>query len=214
MRLLPEKSTLVVVGAFNPAILNPGWIAKNAMGLAEDRPVQVEMLTPVNLVVSAPPTRYVFDGISYSVTSQRLAFHFEGLDEAGAVKVVRVVRRIFELLTHTPVNGIGFNFGFSADRPSEKLRALLATDVSLLDFFGENASIAIQKWANTIQAGDELISVACAFDSESLSVDVNAHRNLSDAAGLIAALADDQVFSSHLAKAKALAVSLNEGDLE
>lgn len=214
MRLLPEKSTLVVVGAFNPAILNPSWIAKNALGIIDDRQVQVEMLTPVSIGLSAPPARYSFEGISYSVTSQRLTVHFEGLDEAGAIKSVRMVRRIFELLHHTPVTGVGFNFGFASERPSAKLTQLMASEVSLLEGLADDAAIVMQGWGNTVRLGEELLGIQCTYDAASVSIDVNAHRNLSDATGLVAVVADDGVFATHLAQAIAIAVQLNEGELE
>ena len=215
MRLLPEKLSLVFVGAFNPAIINPSWIAANVLGLTDERPVQVEMLAPVNVGAGlSSPVRYEFEGLAFSVTSQRLIFFLNGLTPEGVIKVVRTSRGIFSLLHHTPVTGMGFNFSFVAERPSQKLENLLASDVQLLDQVGEDASIAIQKWSNTIKNGDELITVSCANDSNNITVDVNFHRNVSDTAALVAVLENDQVFGERLEMAKLLATSLNEGELE
>lgn len=217
MRLLPDKSTLIIVGAFNPAILNPYWVAKNCLGITdEQQALQVEMLTPMTAIGSLPPMRYSFAGLTYSATPQRLTFHFDGLDASGGAKVIRVARKLFELLPHTPVNGMGYNFGFSSDQPSAKLAALLKSEISLLDAIGasEDSSIVVQSWGNSISVADELLSVACKYDSANVSIDINAHRNVSDAAAIVAALADDNAYTNHLEQAKMLAVSLNEGDLE
>lgn len=214
MRLLPEKTTLVIAGAFNPAILSPAWIAKNVLGLDEDHPVQVELFTSVGSPAHPLPVRYSFAGITYSASAQRLAFGFEGLDANGAVKVIRTVRKIFELLPHTPVTAVGFNFGFSDTQLSAKLATLLSSEVSLLDGLDDQgASIVMQSWGNGIRIGDELVSVACKFDSAELTVDINAHRDVNDAAALVAALTADDVFASHLSLAESIATSLNEGAL-
>src|SRR4051812_38105477 len=58
LNLVQDKLTIVLVGSFNPAILTPQWIARNALGYPEERQFQVELLTPVAGIGGMP--RYSF----------------------------------------------------------------------------------------------------------------------------------------------------------
>lgn len=216
MRLLADKSTLVVVGGFNPALLNPNWIGKHALGWKDDqKQVQVGIQIPAwhgSTDLSSP--RFMLEGFAYSVTPQRLTFYFGDLDIASTAKVMHVVEQIFKLLSHTPVNGIGFNFGFESNKPSAKLDELLKPELSLIEAIDEDASIAVRLWGNAIRIGEILYTISCKQEADKFSVDINIHQNVNNTAAICALLADGDLFQKHLDKAKLLATTLNEGELE
>jgi hypothetical protein len=116
MTLNPGETSLVVAGAWNPAILTPAWVLNYGLGRPDSQePVQIAMLAGQGVVFDFP--RYTLPEFSYIVRPDTLiivppaqtAAEFPALEDAAAA--------MLENLPHTPVNGIGHNFEFRDANP-------------------------------------------------------------------------------------------------
>jgi hypothetical protein len=209
MHPISDKATLVVAGSFNPAILVPMWIAKNVV----DPPIVQEF--PVNMIaqisgIGVSP-KFTFNGLSYSPSFQSLVFYLEGLDPRGCQRVCDVSARILELLPHTPVTAIGFNFGFAEDHPSVQLLQLLQASAPFADALGHGAEIVGRNWVNVATWGDALVTLHGQIrGSTAVTLDLNFHYTVQDAAGGVAVMKRKDVYAEHLAVAEKVTAAINQ----
>lgn len=211
MKVITDRTTVVLVGAFNPAILQPNWIAVHGLGYAPEQEFQVEILSPVGGV---GPNRFSFDGLSYSAGYRNVTLHLEGSTPEQCARAATATAKVLELLPHTPVNGLGFNFGFSVDEPSNDLLALLSQHDALLDSFGAEAEVATRRWGNTLKWQDALVSVDCEMAGHQLVIQLNFHYGTASASEARAILQRDNVVEAHRTQAIASARALTGENLE
>lgn len=179
MELIQDKLTIVLAGNFNPTILTPQWVARNALGYDADRQFQVEMMAPVAGIGATP--RFSFDGISYAPNFQSVMFFLAGLDAGQRQRVVDAASRILRTLPHTPVSGVGFNFGFLVRNPEGQLLDLLQTSLPMMESFGEEAAVVSRLWANTVLWKGSLVSFQCQLDGGQVHIDANFHYGVNSA---------------------------------
>jgi hypothetical protein len=112
VRLVPEATTIVVVGAWNPAILTPEWLLRRAFGAegAGDEEVGIEWSPS-----SGIPATYLIRGVYFHALSRRLTVRPATVTEDSLNLAGRCVRNVLEALPHTPVSAFGHNFSFVED---------------------------------------------------------------------------------------------------
>jgi hypothetical protein len=203
-----EKTTLVLAGAFNPAILTPAWVAKNALDQPEMGDFPVAVMAPISSIAQLP--RFTFAGLSFSPSFQSLTFYLQGLDAAGSKKVCDVAARILQLLPHTPVTGLGFNFGFSENNPSEQLLRLLPASFPFSDSLGDEAEVVARVWGNRATWKQALVSVQCIIQGAQIDFDLNFHYGVQSASGAEAVLRQENIFGVHQEVATKIVTALNQ----
>ena len=119
MKLLGDQTTLVLAGAWNPAILSPNWIGRHVLRLPPGNAFQVEMVLPVQGQGGA--SRFSFEGISITPAQEALIFHISPDDAGMVAKSFDVAKRILEMLPHTPVAAMGVNFSYQVDAVKDQL---------------------------------------------------------------------------------------------
>lgn len=107
--------TIVIVGNWNVAILNPDWVSEN---IFEESVINVEVifgagqtglkLSSGNVQIIPTPDRIIFSAFSTGDVSKA---------ETSAVKLL-------QKLPVTPIKSIGVNFGFIEDDPSKDILSL------------------------------------------------------------------------------------------
>ena len=163
MQIVPEETSLVVAGAWNPAILTPAWVLQHGLGRQEPSQVQVFMPAGFGGVFELP--RYVLDQFTYVVRPDSLVLtptqHTPGSLEA----VERSVFKMLEVLRHTPVNGVGHNFEFRQQDPA----------ITNLDVFTKSR----QDLADYIPDGwsPQAVSIASSFANTSQNTVLNIQRS-------------------------------------
>lgn len=206
MNIVPEKSTLIIAGGFNPAILKPSWILEHVLERTEDQNLPVEILSPVH---GTGPVRFSFDGFSYTPTTQRLIIHLEGMTpeqcDAGAGQAAKLLN----LLPHTPVTGVGFNFSFETEDPSARALGMFVTPPEILDSAGEGAEVVARSWGCSIKCADEVVGVTSLLKGRELMLDLNFHTSSDQIGSVATLLRSSGVFSGRLAKAQAFAAAFN-----
>ncbi len=117
MKAQVENWSLVLVGAWNTAILTPDWLTKH---LGITGPVQIEF--PIGNPLM--PLRYTFNGVHLVVVRDRIVLAPSADDADVLSRMESFSRSILTVLTHTPLTGIGINFEFVEAVPSDEVKKL------------------------------------------------------------------------------------------
>lgn len=212
MKFVADKQTIVLAGAFNPAILTPQWLARNALGYADARQFQVEMHAPVVGIGGMP--RFTFDGISYAPNFQAVSFFLAGLDTAGRQRVTETIGKVLELLPHTPMTGLGFNFGFEVEQPAAEMMDYLRANTAMAEALPNGAEIVARSWANTFSWQGALVTYQCSLQGTNVSVDANFHYGVARAEEAQRILQEQNSYAKHFDAAVAVASALTRQQLE
>ena len=121
-----RKPTLVLTGAWNPAIFQLGWIAKFLFEVPEDKQIRANSVLTGMGPTDAKEIVYI-DNIGLAVSSGRVEIYVNSLSEKDFSQAEQLVDRIVDVLPHTPVNALGVNFNFSEPEPSDELQDKLTT---------------------------------------------------------------------------------------
>jgi len=102
-----ERTNIVIVGRWNRFILNPDWVSRT---LFDSDKIQVEFSFDLLL-----PPRYVYDSIRLTTLDDRvIVTPLSSSDEC--MKITEAIAlKLINLLPHTPVSGLGYNYGFTYD---------------------------------------------------------------------------------------------------
>ena len=109
-RLVIPSSNLVVVGAWNPAIITPVWLRQQFPDLLPGDQYQAEFLAGPALAV-----RFTINGTQIDPSNGRLVLSRSTDDEGNFVVLPALAEAISVRLPHTPVAAVGFNFAFEAE---------------------------------------------------------------------------------------------------
>jgi hypothetical protein len=178
MDFLRANSSLVLVGIWNPAILNPSWLARWCFGVAEgvDLPVQVEIGVPA---VITP--RYTINGILFAPSRTNLVlqpaapFTVEKFHQIESLAI-----RVLTNLPHTPISAFGFNFDFLEPTPTaEQLDVFTKVqDLAALDFVFETQETRIY---SSIMFEGRVLNLNRSHKNGQLSIKFNFHYAVTSA---------------------------------
>lgn len=211
MKAIGDKTTVVLAGAFNPAILVPQWVAVHGLGHPAGQEFQVEMMAPVGGTGQA---RFAFDGIAYSAGFKNFVLNVDGAQVAQSERGVVAVANILSQLPHTPVTGIGFNFGFLVEEPGAALLTLMTTHDGLTDSFDGDSDVVMRRWGNTVTWGQAIVSIDCEFAGGQAILAFNFHYSTDSAKAAEKVLRADGVFGKHQQRAIVAAQALTGQQLE
>lgn len=188
-----NPTTLVIAGAWNPDILSPSWVAREAMGYVsnQDFPVKVEV------AISNPKLRpiYEFDNIKFTAASSQLKFFLVPDDLAQVKSSVITASKILELLSHTPVTGFGFNISYEIEDPNTELRNTFSDSNICQSMAFTNATIVAQKWGSSIKMQNYLLSVNASLEGDKVFLQFNAHFEAASSTAASQQLTDDKLFT-------------------
>lgn len=155
MKLKSEMflSSIVILGNFNPVILNTGWfrrfkiLPEKEIAFAEEQipiiqnknesiPTDTLTFLTKRCLISPNRTQISFENYYLDLTPQRFVFLTKSQSEFE--RIFEPVSRIFVLLSHTPINALGINFEFIIDlrdevRVSEGLKKLLGCSKNIIE---------------------------------------------------------------------------------
>jgi hypothetical protein len=211
VKAIEEKTTVVLAGAFNPAILRPQWVAVHGLEFPENEDFQVEMLTPVG---GAGAPRFSFDGFSYSATLNNVILYLKTTDIDQCQRSIHAAANVLAKLPHTPVVGLGFNFGYLVEEPSQALLALMTTRDALTDSFPGNPEVVTRKWGNTVKWENSLVSIDCELAGGQATITLNFHYSTGTAGEAENILRTIDTFKKHQERAVAAARALTGEELE
>ncbi|RMI13984.1 MAG: hypothetical protein D6681_05520 [Calditrichaeota bacterium] len=169
-----QKTAIVALGQFNPAILTPPWMFQQ--NLIEKTEATTEH--PVGLGVQF--ARHKAGEFSWIVGYDRLAMEHVGPKAGEETTAAALVRRILKLLPHTPVHAIGNNFAFSGFRYIQLQADVAERPLNLtLDANGYRLSEFIHTVTTEDPRGIQVqIRIEGSPDSTIRQVLFNFHRNV------------------------------------
>lgn len=131
MPIAPEEWSVVILGAWNRAILTPSGISKRLFKLPEGTPLQVHV--PLDVLA---PFRVIHNDLSVMAGSDRLIINPDKPTFAKMGEAMKLGWTALDSLPETPVSAAGFNFKYKSTKPLESLVKLL--EHSLDDLFAES----------------------------------------------------------------------------
>lgn len=114
--------TIVTVGQWNPHIFSPQWVGNNLFHVPT---VETELAVGPAFT----NVRYHTPNLILIPSPDRLIVGLKNFEDATLGLMETTVKNVLQLLTHTPVSGLGINFGFIEDEPAAQLlRSFELTD--------------------------------------------------------------------------------------
>ena len=119
MQLLDSETSLVILGNWNPAILQPNWIVRHGFGTEEELTVLLEF-SPI----AGMPPRFTIEGLRILATNDHVLVNPEQTTADSLELAENVVGSMLDRLSHTPIRAFGQNFEFSEDDVSPRMSQL------------------------------------------------------------------------------------------
>nr|WP_145544796.1 hypothetical protein [Variovorax boronicumulans] len=195
MQLETDKTTLVIAGAWNPAILSPSWIAREVWHYDPRFEFQVEIQLPATVAVPEQPQRFRFEGLDLQVAFNSLTFYFDATNQDSSRRTREAACGILEQLRHTPVSAFGFNQVFSITSPSDRLSEIFEGQANLFEDLELRSPIQEQAWSAILPFESHLLNVRCARNGTRTEVSFNHHFNTDSAEKASSRLRDGDLFS-------------------
>jgi hypothetical protein len=197
---LPNATSFVLVGIWNPAILNPDWLARYIFKAAPDAEIPVEMLVPAS---PGQPIQFSLQGIRFIPSRDRLRLSCLGdANDEELAQIQEVTRSILELLPHTPVRAVGQNFEFLDEQPNPdhlKVFDCMGDVARTSDFPVETVG---NETRTSLQFENRLLNLTRSFREGKLQVKFNFHSQVASATAAAEQLGQANLFSQNLAWSK------------
>ena len=130
-----SKSNLVILGKWNPAIVEPNWLKMQFSDLIPDASFGME------LVLGSPQSvRYDLGQLTLECTNQQLLFRPKEFDVDALTYTKNLAVGIFSKLKHTPITATGCNFIYNLDE-KETFKHAYLKDISIYDEFYNGARL-------------------------------------------------------------------------
>jgi hypothetical protein len=114
MKPVPDSWTIVILGRWNIAILNPKWLAAN---IFKEKKLAVEFPIEPGL-----PLRIIGDKVMLIPREDRLIIGLTEVTNDILKRMESVAIQLLEKLPHTPIIKVGINFGYVIDKAPDQLR--------------------------------------------------------------------------------------------
>lgn len=167
VRLDPSRCSLVLVGAWNRAIFQPGWVKQHLVDLAEDEELQVE------LKIGTGEVRFTTPHIVLTIIDSRVECR-PGRLSANLDGPRQVSRHLLDTLPETPLSAFGVNVSYQL-APAPSVRRMLDDLAGLAD--GSQDQV-VMSWRTRRANHDENVRVEHTRDAEEAILDVNFHYQL------------------------------------
>lgn len=116
LKMEPKDWNVVVLGAWNRAILTPAWIAEIVFGLPAGSPLDV--LVPLDAFA---PFKVRHSGLMVTPIPGQLLVEVETPSVHALGEAMAAMKRAIEDLPRTPLRACGVNIRFASPEPNEKL---------------------------------------------------------------------------------------------
>lgn len=114
-----ETFNINCVGSWNPAIFTPEWVKEK---IAVNQEKEVILAVQMGNISSSPP-RIEVDDVHLYPSRQNLMINSIEFNGDSISSCLMKLKRVAELLPHTPVTDIGFNFRYICDLAENQLIA-------------------------------------------------------------------------------------------
>ncbi|WP_457389783.1 hypothetical protein [Roseateles sp. P5_E1] len=214
MKPVPAETTLVIVGAWNPAILTPPWVLRYGLQTEEGQAQIVHALIPAGLNGAFEFPRFNLPGFQFTARPEALVLMPDHANETGLALIEDVASRVLQQLTHTPIGGIGHNFEFVDENPDAKwIDVFSQSQIDLVDAIPAGLESQRTVLATTFLRGNAQVNIQRYFDGSNVGVKFNFHHPVTTSAEALKVLSGDGYarFSENYSVAKELLEKLYKG---
>lgn len=169
MKALLENWNVVAIGAWNVRLFTPEWLSKNIFGT---KTLNIEM----GIGAGIQAWRFVSEDAIFLPAESQIICGVRKADKASLIKAEGYVSKALELLSHTPVVGVGINLAFLEEDPSQDLVNLFnLNDVRKLSQESYVISETEIKRVLKIEGSQNVINVRLVFADGKIIADLNHH---------------------------------------
>jgi hypothetical protein len=109
-KLLYEQSNLIIIGSWNPAIIQHQWLKSEFPDLIDPDPLGAYLLQGN---IQALLLEYI--DFKVQVNQQNLIFTFKNIDDKTLDRVSNLAKGVYDKLKHTPISLAGCNFVYELE---------------------------------------------------------------------------------------------------
>jgi len=166
-----DLTSTVVLGAWNPAIVNPQWLLRQE--IVKTIPTDVEFgFQPLRRAI-----RFPLADMTWEVNDSRLAVICKSMKNCGTYAA-----KVLADLSHTPVQAIGTNFVFKGETRDWPKSIVQAGKLRVAEPYSATR-ISQVSWEEVADLDeDTALKLTTTTDMTNVVVSFNFHRNCDDAA--------------------------------
>ena len=178
MSTLLSFPSIVLAGAWNPAIIQPNWLAQEVFEQqdGDEMPVQMEFSPTPGL-----PPRFILQEIRFVPTKDRLIISPENTTDEALNLAENKARAILQALPHTPVQAIGQNFDLIEENPSDSLLSIFNLNDSLEEKLEIDYTLSSTTVAVALDLGDYTLNLSRKFSEGNVLIKFNFHYDVINA---------------------------------
>lgn len=182
MDFVQSATSLVVAGAWNPAILSPEWVGR--WGLKLEGPVSAKVSLPAFDAGIFSSPKFTINDFEYSSRPDALLVLFPETRAEKFGPAEQTTYNLLEALPHTPISGLGHNFEMIDENPdSDRLAVFSNANSDLFDKVPAEFSITKTSISSSLTSSDGrvVINVTREVDSGVLALKFNFHHPITTA---------------------------------
>lgn len=198
MILNPLETSLVIAGAWNPAILTPAWVLRHGLDRPEGAQEQVQVALPAGQGLMFDFPRYTLAEFMYVVRPDALLLSPAQHNPDGFAVVERAAGQMLRNLPHTPINGLGHNFEFrNADPTHDVLDMFTRASQDLAERAPDGWESATGEISSAFRVGggNVFANVQRQFDGVNFIIKFNFHHPITSVAQAQRVLAGDEGYN-------------------
>jgi hypothetical protein len=196
MTMPKETPSIVLLGAWNPAILQPNWLVQRVFNKPDDEEWPVEMeFSPM----PGNPPRFRIRDITFIPAYDRLTVFAKGWEDDDLTAAEDAAVRVLELLPHTPVRAAGQNFKFMVASQQEAL-SMFNVDARLAQYLDFDYNLITTELRSRLQLEDRQLNLFRVRADDAVLVQFNFHYPVADASEAAEKLRHSFIANRDLAK--------------
>lgn len=183
LTLHPGETSLVIAGAWNPAILTPAWVLQYGLERAAGAQEQVQVALPAGQGLLFDFPRYTLAEFIYVVRPDALVINPVQHNADGFALIERATGEMLRHLPHTPLNGLGHNFEFRDTNPANDVLDIFTQashDIGQQAPEGWDSATTLISSSFRVGAGNVFANVQRQFDGISFVIKFNFHHAITD----------------------------------
>ncbi len=197
MQIVPERTSLVLLGIWNPAILNPGWLAQRVHDVPVGEQVQVQVEQVLMGAAQSPPS-FTVSGIKYTPARNRLEIRPTAITQENITLAQRAAVRLLNLLPHTPIAAFGQNFEFVENHPTPEQLAIFEAGNDLAERCDFEFETVRTQLTSSIQFENRVLNLQRSNQGGQLNLNFNFHYDANSAEVAIEKMANEGLFWENL----------------
>jgi len=175
MSITGNQTSLVIIGAWNPAILNPEWLTKEIFKKAVDSKTPVRMEFATNPVM---PPKYTIEDITFVPGMDRLMIIPQNLEDINLQSVEEKAIELLNTLSHTPILAFGQNYEFTVNDLGEKILSDFTKINETIINHVEQKELVTSQITTSHKNGNSLLHFTRIFSKGSMLLKFNFHYDV------------------------------------